>query len=101
VPELSDLISSWDWAASVDSKPTGIQWVEEPVPLDVFVTDQRYLKNPPLSSEQYNAVRAAERVFFPATYTELTHSSEEAICSYWSADVPMVNFITLQWGLVW
>jgi hypothetical protein len=96
--ELSGFLGSFDWDTSGESQPKGIQWVEEPVPLDVFVTDQRYLKNPPLSLEQYNAVRCAERVFFPATYAELGGSADREIRAYWSQLVPMVNFITLQWG---
>jgi hypothetical protein len=100
--EISELFGSWDWTEpekpSESAAPLAVQWVEEPVPLTVFVRDQRYLKNPPLSDEQFAAVQHAERVYFPATYAELAASSEPAIREYWSEPVHMVNFITLEWG---
>jgi hypothetical protein len=102
VAEIADLFGSWDWTEpekpSETVAPLTVQWVEEPVPLDVFIRDPHYLKNPPLSEEQFAAVQHAERIFFPATYAELATSSESAIREYWSAPVRMVNFITLQWG---
>jgi hypothetical protein len=64
----------------------------------VFVSDAAYLKRATLSPEQFNAVRASERIFFPATYTELAQSTDPAVSSYWSKDLPLVNFVTLQWG---
>lgn len=99
--DFSDFAAGWDWAPAPSAEqavPVGIQWVEEPVPLDVFIRDPRYLKNPPLSDEQYRAVQHAERIFFPATYAELAQSSDPGTREYWQAPCGNVNFITLQWG---
>jgi intein-like protein with splicing domain len=101
MPEIADLFGSWDWTEpelSQSQAPLSVQWIEEPVPLDVFVGDQRYLKNPPLSEEQFSAVQHAERIFFPSTYAELAGSSDSLISEYWSQPVRMVNFLTLEWG---
>ena len=73
-------------------------FAEEPVPLDVFVTDSGYLSNPPLSAVQYEAVRHAERVYYPETFELLTHSSDVKIRNYWSQPCRMVNFLELEWG---
>jgi len=71
---------------------------EEPVPLDVFVTDRGYLANPPLSPVQYEAVRHAERVFYPETFELLGTSADRRVREYWSEPVRMVNFLELEWG---
>jgi hypothetical protein len=105
VAELANLFGDFNWDnpapqsdAADQPEPTGIQWVEEPVPLDVFVTDAAYLKRATLSPEQFDAVRVAERIFFPSTYAALAQSTDPAVSAYWSADMPLVNFVTLQWG---
>jgi hypothetical protein len=71
---------------------------EEPVPLDVFVRDRAYLANPPLSEVQYEAVRHAERVYYPATYEVLAGSADKAVRDYWSVPCRMVNALELEWG---
>lgn len=71
---------------------------EEPVPLDVFVQDKRYLGNPPLSPIQYDAVRHAERVYYPETYLVLGQSADKAVREYWQQPCRMVNFLDLEWG---
>jgi hypothetical protein len=71
---------------------------EEPVPLSVFVQDTGYLANPALSPVQYDAVRHAERIFYPETYEMLAGSSERRIREYWAEPVRMVNFLELEWG---
>jgi hypothetical protein len=71
---------------------------EEPVPLDVFVTDRDYLANPPLSEVQYEAVRHAERVYYQETYKILAESSDARIRAYWSVPCRMVNTLELEWG---
>jgi hypothetical protein len=71
---------------------------EEPVPLDVFVTDRGYLANPPLSEVQYEAVRHAERVYYPETYGLLAQSADRKIRDYWAQPCRMVNFLELEWG---
>jgi hypothetical protein len=70
---------------------------ELPVPLTEFVQSPRYLANPPLSPVQYEAVQYAERVYFPATYRLLASVGGDT-GAYWSQDIPMVNFLTMQWG---
>jgi hypothetical protein len=70
---------------------------ELPVPLTEFVQSPRYLANPPLSDIQYNAVLHAERVYYPSTYKLLAETGGE-LGEYWGQDVPMVNFLTMQWG---
>lgn len=76
----------------------GHGFTEEPVPLDVFVQDKKYLANPPLSTEQYEAVRHIERVYYPSTYALLAQSSDREVREYWSRPCRMVNLITLEWG---
>lgn len=73
-------------------------FAEEPVPLDVFVQDSAYLANPPLSPVQYEAVRHAERVYYPQTYELLAQSADKKIRDYWSIPTRMVNFLELEWG---
>jgi hypothetical protein len=102
VAEIADLLGSWDWTEpekpSATDTPQTVQWVEEPVPLTVFIRDQKYLKNPPLSDVQFEAVQYAERIYFPATYAELANSSDPLIKEYWSQPIRMVNFLTYEWG---
>jgi hypothetical protein len=71
---------------------------EEPVPLDVFVRDRAYLANPALSEVQYEAVRHAERVYYPATYELLAGSADKEVRNYWSTPCRMVNSLELEWG---
>jgi hypothetical protein len=89
-------------------------FAEEPVPLTVFVQDQKFLANPPLSEVQYDAVRHIERIYYQATYPQLAEEFETGkrqgrlhIASagavwreekYWTAPLRMTNFATLQWG---
>jgi len=71
---------------------------ELPVPLTVFVQDKKYLGNPPLSPVQYEAVRHAERVYYPGTYEWLAENAEADVAAYWAKPTRMVNFLTLEWG---
>jgi Intein splicing domain/HNH endonuclease len=73
-------------------------FTEEPVPLSVFVQDKKYLGNPELSTEQYEAVRHIEKVYYPDTYALLAASSDREIRDYWRQQCRMVNLITLEWG---
>lgn len=66
---------------------------EEPVPLDVFVGDKKFLHNPPLSDEQFQAVRHAERIYFEPLYPVMA----EGFGHYWDP-IRMVNTLTLLWG---
>lgn len=89
-------------------------FAEEPVSLDIFMRDKKYLGNPPLSLIQYNAVRAIERIYFPDMYPLLAAEfgpkknqtvvgpagafSQDVENNYWAAKIPMINKATLQWG---
>jgi hypothetical protein len=76
----------------------GHGFTEEPVPLSVFVQDRKYLANPPLSAEQYEAVRHIEKVYYPQTYALLAQSETAAIRAYWGEPCRMTNLVTLEWG---
>lgn len=67
---------------------------EEPVPLNVFVEDGKFLRNPPLSPVQFEAVRHIERIYLPEIYPLMA----EEFGGYWADPVRMTNLITLQWG---
>lgn len=60
---------------------------EEPVPLDVFITDRMYLRSPPLSDVQKNFVEAGTTFYRPSTHIKLNHY----IDSY-------VTELVAQWG---
>lgn len=94
-------MSTWDsWAAQAATlapDDTSL-FVEEPVPLDVFVQDSKYLANPGLSEEQFEAVRHIERIYLPGTYDLLAASDDKAVRDYWSEPCDMKNLITLEWG---
>lgn len=96
-------MSSWDhWAAKAATlqpdNGESVLFVEEPVPLNVFVRDKKYLSNPELSEEQFEAVRHIERVYLPETYDLLSKSADKAVRDYWSVPCDMKNLITLEWG---
>lgn len=113
---LSDfLLTTFDPTGAVKN-PVGLDiFEEEPVPLEVFVSDKKFLANPPLSAVQYDAIRHIERVYFPETYKLLaaeldpkkTVSSigpagifrrDKDRHAYWAHPIPMKNLFTLQWG---
>lgn len=100
-------------AQNVEAPDPNIVFVEEPVPLSVFVQDRAYLSNPPLSAVQYEALRHIERVYYPEMYPAMAEEFESGkrtgkLCvgpastwraePYWSEPIPMINFATLQWG---
>jgi hypothetical protein len=90
---LSEAFRSWQ-----DIPEAGHGFTEEPVPLSVFVQDRKYLANPELSDEQYEAVRHIEKVYYPDTYALLAQSSDREVREYWREPCRMVNLITLEWG---
>src|SRR5687767_6046070 len=88
---------------------------EEPVSLDTFIQDAKFLKNPPLSPIQYEAVRHIERIYYPDIYPllaqELGYRKNRTIIfsskiltvqdieqNYWATPTRMVNNVVLQWG---
>ncbi len=94
---LSDMMrASAELSSSSD---TGVDlstvFSEEPVSLDVFIKDRKFLHNPPLSDVQYDAVRHIERIYFPELYPVM---AKEFGGDYWTQWYRMTNFITLQWG---
>ncbi|MFA7264893.1 MAG: hypothetical protein WC054_01035 [Candidatus Nanopelagicales bacterium] len=68
-------------------------FAEEPVPLDVFISDKHYIGMSPLSVPQATALRAAERVYYPELYPHM----QAEFGDYW-APIPMANFLTLLVG---
>lgn len=94
---LSDMLKASAGLATSASGSTDLSGIfsEEPVSLDVFVRDKKFLGNPPLSSVQYDAVRHVERIYYPSLYPVM---GEAFGGDYWTAPYRMVNFITLQWG---
>jgi hypothetical protein len=93
VSSLADTFRNWQ------DVPEAVHgFTEEPVPLSVFVQDRRYLANPPLSLEQYEAVRHIEKVYYPQTCSLLANSADAAIRDYWREPCRMTNLITLEWG---
>lgn len=63
----------------------------EPVPLEVFLYDQKYLAQPKLSAVQFEAVRHLETIYLPET--------EAKLCSHLNWDpVRLIHFAALEWG---
>lgn len=67
-------------------------FAEEPVPLDVFVQDKKFIGMSALSAPQYNALQVAERVYYPELYPYMV-----TVWPYWSP-IPMVNLLTMMVG---
>ena len=67
-------------------------FVEEPVSLDVFVKDRKFIGMGGLSLNQYEVLRAAERVYYPELYPVMC-----AEWDYWTP-IPVVNFLTIMSG---
>lgn len=78
---------------AAENRPLSDIFSEEPVPLDVFIGDKKFLNNPPLSEIQYDAVRHIEQIYLPETYPLMV----EAFGDYWTPQ-RFVNFVFLQWG---
>jgi hypothetical protein len=66
---------------------------EEPVSLDVFVRDKKFMNNPPLSAIQYDAVRHLEQVLYRETYELMAQEWG----TYWTP-VRNINEATICWG---
>lgn len=90
---ISDLILFED-----DSPRTPLASIfdEEPVALEVFVGDSKFLNSPPLSPIQFDLVRHIERIYLPELYPAMA----EEFGGYWAetVDTRMTNLITAQWG---
>jgi hypothetical protein len=66
---------------------------EEPVPLNAFITDSKYLHASPLSDEQFRLVALAETIYFPQTYGILdwSYTAEK----WWR---PGYTELSAEWG---
>ena len=64
----------------------------------MFVQDRKYLANPPLSGEQYEAVRHIEKVYYRRPTGCWPPARDPAIREYWSQPCRMINLVTLEWG---
>lgn len=70
---------------------------EEPVSLETFIKDKKFMGSEwYLSPIQEHAVKHIERVYLPELYPVMA----EEFGGYWkeTADIPMKNLLTLQWG---
>ena len=84
-----------DLADDIEENTTSLSNIfkEEPVPLDVFVVDKKFMGSEPLGDIQFDAVKHLERVLYPDVYPKMAEEFGE----YWDP-LRMVNFGTLQWG---
>lgn len=64
---------------------------EEPVPLDVFVQDKKFLGNPPLGPIQRDVVAHLERIYYPDLYPLMAAGFDPS----WGVDLPMKNIFTI------
>lgn len=95
---LSDMFAE---VPEPDKKATSLSAIfdEEPVPLDVFISDKRFLDNPPLSPLQFEAVQYIERIYNSPLYDgNIYQEMGEEFDPYWLQPIRNVNSITLQWG---
>lgn len=69
---------------------------EEPVSLDVFVEDFKFLNSPSLSPIQYELVQQIERVYLPELYPLMA----DEFGGYWkeTEDIRMTNLVSAMWG---
>lgn len=75
--------------------PLSRLFVEEPVSLETFIRDRKFLgENWYLSPIQEQAVRQIERVYLPEIYPQMA----EEFGGYWAEQFPTKNLLTLQWG---
>ncbi len=114
--DLNSLAQSLRSSTSLSKENANLSvFSEEPVSLDTFIQDTKFLKNPPLSPIQYEAVRHIERIYYPDIYPliaqELGHKKNRTIIfsskiltvqdieqNYWATPLRMVNNVVLQWG---
>ena len=66
---------------------------EEPVDLTTFVMDKKFMNSPPLSEQQYEAVRYAEQIYNLDLYFKMAN----VFGPYWTP-YRMVNLIDLEIG---
>lgn len=66
---------------------------EEPVPLDIFLKDKKFMGQHMLGEHQYNLVRHMEQIYLPSLYPFMVENFGE----YWNP-VRFVNLLNVQWG---
>lgn len=97
---MSQILSLADYYAEEETtKVTSLTklFEEEPVGLDVFIKDSKFMNMPGgLSDVQYELVKHAERIFYPEMYPMLAAE----FGGYWAetVDTRMVNRLVAQWG---
>jgi hypothetical protein len=77
----------------VETTPGQNVFCEEPVPLEVFLSDKKFMGQPPLSMHQMNLVRHMEQIYLPEMYPFMVENFGEV----WTP-VRFVNFLNVQWG---
>ena len=83
--EFRQLVDSLD-TGRVDCPSTSVEeFIEEPVPLKVFISDPGYLNSPVLSAKQLNLVACGTQIYFKETLKVLGM----AICPYYKELVAM------------
>lgn len=97
---LSDLIRHSVVESEPEQKRAPLSQIfeEEPVPLDVFIRDKKYMNNPMLGEIQYESLRHLERIYYPHTYLDMAREFDGPTAEYWAQPYRMINFATLQWG---
>lgn len=95
IQRISERLALVDDHAPALSTLEQLFW-EEPVSLDVFVQDRKYMANPPLSPIQYEFVQHIERVLLPETFSLMAKEFK----GYWAETehLRVVNNIVGQWG---
>lgn len=87
---------AWEEDFYVPARSLDAVFEEEPVDLDTFISDSKFLGlNMRLSDVQSDAVRHIERIYMPDLYPLM---GEHFDSDYWRVDLPVKNLITLQWG---
>lgn len=76
-------------------KTMGGIFAEEPVSLDVFLHDKKFMNKPNLilGEKQYAFIRHMEQIFYPEIYPQMVADLGE----YWEP-VRFVNLLSLEWG---
>ena len=85
----------------VPPSPLEAIFAEEPVDLDTFIQDNKFLglNSIKLSPVQHEAVRMIERVYYPELYPMMAEGFDDPVLKeYWGREMPVKNLVTLQWG---
>lgn len=87
--------ADWEDPGYVPPPPLSDIFSDEPVSLEVFIQDQKFLgADWMLSEKQQELVRIIERVYLPSAYPLMA----KEFGGYWAEPLPMKNLIVAQWG---